>query len=218
MRGVIFDLDGTLVDSLPGIALALNEALTSHGYDPHPDQAVRSFVGDGILMTCRRALPNGTPEETVSAIAKAHGELYDQLWKEHTDIFPGVPDLLAHLQIDKILTGVCSNKSHAFTKEMVATLFPRIPQAFVAGHRPDTSLKPDPTSALAVARAMDLPPEKVAFVGDSTIDHETADNAGMRPLLVNWGYHDSRALGETGAPILESITALQQALAAPGAA
>ena len=218
MRGVIFDLDGTLVDSIPGIAAALNEALTRHGFETHSEQTVSTFVGDGIRTTCQRAVPEGTADEIIDRLAQAHGELYGQLWRAHTEPFEGITELLDELLGAGIAIGVCSNKSDQFTGEMVSALFPQIPSPLIVGHRAGTALKPDPASALAVARAMDLPAADIAFVGDSTVDFETASNAGMAPILVAWGYHDEAALAGTGAPLIDSVSALRPALGAPGAA
>ena len=218
MRGVIFDLDGTLVDSLPGIAAALNEALSRHGFDGHPLSAVATFVGDGIRTTCQRALPEGTDPDLINRVAATHSEFYDKFWRDQTIVFPEVPELLDELKELGLALGVCSNKAHPFTVEMIAALLPAIPAKYVTGHKEGMGLKPDPASALAVARAMDLAPEELAFVGDSTVDYETARNAGMIPVLVNWGYHHADALSATGEPVLGSVTALRQALAGPGAA
>lgn len=210
MRGALFDLDGTLVDSLPGIALALNESLVRHGFDPHPESAVRTFVGDGIRTTCRRALPEGVADQDVDRVENAQGEIYDVIWREYTRPFEGILELLDTLLADGVKVGVCSNKTHPFTVEMVAALFPRIPAAHVIGHQAPRALKPDPASALEVANAMKLSPDEVAFVGDSTVDFETGHNAGMPPVLVTWGYHDHDALARTGAPLVDSVTTLRQ--------
>jgi phosphoglycolate phosphatase len=119
------------------------------------------------------------------------------------------------LAADEIPLGIFSNKPHTFTAEIVSELFPAIPWCAVLGHQANTPRKPDPSGALQVASSINLPPADIFFVGDSTVDYETAVNAGMQPLLVDWGYHDRTALENTGAPIVSSANQILPALAAP---
>jgi len=196
-RGLIFDLDGTLVDSLPGIAASLNRALASLDHSPHSVAKVRSFVGDGSRVLCQRALGGVGSESEVGALEAAFKADYAATWKEGTTVFPGVSELLRDLAAAGHFLAVLSNKSHPFTTEIVALLFPEIPFARVLGQHPGLACKPDPAGALEIAAASGLPAEAFTVIGDSTMDLETARRANMRSIAVTWGYQDVHVL--TGA-------------------
>ena len=213
-RAFIFDLDGTLVESLPGIATALNRALTAQGLPTHEETAVRHFIVNGSWMLCRRAAPD-QDDTSIDAIETRFFQEYATAWREGTHPFPGIVPLLETLTAHGIPLAVFSNKPHPFTIDIVAALFPHIPFTTVLGHQPDAPRKPDPAGALEIAAALQLPPADILFVGDSTVDFETAVNAGMPPLLVDWGYHDHAALAATGAPVLSSADQILPFLAAP---
>jgi len=192
---IIFDLDGTLVDSLPGIAKALNATLEAEGFPRHPELAVRGFVGDGLETTVRRACPAGMGDDTrVARLVEVFRGFYQDCWRWGTRIYPGVAELLTELDARGAPLAVLSNKSHAFTDEMVREFFPGISFAAVLGLRPGMPPKPDPSGAFEIAHAIGIEPGKCRFIGDSTIDIETARNAGMRACAVTWGYHDTPRL------------------------
>ena len=197
--GVIFDLDGTLVDSLPGIAGSLNRALASLGFDQHADPDVRRFIGNGSYELARQASPKGTPNEAILAVERAFKEDYATTWPEGTVPYDGIPELLKMLAAAGVRMAVLSNKPHPFTVEIVERLFPGVPLDPVLGHRPEAPRKPHPDAAIQISRMWGEDPSACLFIGDSTIDLETAARAGMRPLAVAWGYHDVAALEEAGA-------------------
>ena len=187
IRAFIFDLDGTLVDSLPGIALALNRSLTEAGLANYTENEVCGFIGDGMAALVERALgeQNGAHREAVMAGFQKH---YQQAWKEGTTPYPGMMDLLGKLHSEGLPLAVLSNKPHAFTVEIVEALFPPRLFAPVQGHREGFSKKPDPTTALKIVNDWGLEPQEVAYVGDSTVDLATAEAAGLVPLIFSWGY------------------------------
>jgi len=192
---IIFDLDGTLVDSLPGIAEALNAALETEGFPQHSELAVRGFVGDGLETTVRRACPAGTGDDArVARLVEVFRGFYQDCWRRGTRIYPGVAELLTELAAREATLAVFSNKSHAFTDEMVRGIFPEIPFAAVLGLRPGMAPKPDPTGVFEIIHALGIEPGKCRFIGDSTIDIETARNAAMRVCAVTWGYHDTHRI------------------------
>jgi phosphoglycolate phosphatase len=215
IRAAIFDLDGTLVESLPGIAEALNQALASVGHAGHPEATVRGFIGNGSLVLARRGLPAGSPEALVEAVEAAFLERYAETCRDGTTPFPGIDELVGALVSRGLPLAVFSNKPHGFTAKIVAHLFPSNPFQAALGHRDGAPHKPDPAGALVMASDMGIPPAEIAFVGDSTIDFDTARNAGMAPILVDWGYHTHEALAATGAPIVSSPADLLPLLAAP---
>lgn len=212
IHAAIFDLDGTLVDSLPGIAGGLNRALAAHGHPPHPEEAVRTFIGDGTWMLSRRAIPDA-PASEVGGVEAAFKEEYANTWRTGTRLFDGILPLLGQLAATGLPLAVLSNKPHDFTVAIVDELFPQGMFRVVRGQRDDTPKKPDPAGPLAIGRDLGVPPGNIAVIGDSTVDFETAANAGMQPVLVDWGYHPREALTATGAPVLSTPGALRAHLA-----
>jgi len=199
-RLVIFDLDGTLVNSLGDLAASMNAVLGSLGYPQHPTAPYRRFVGDGIAMLVRRALP---PEVTDDALVeRCIGLMRAEYARRQTDTtvpYPGIPALLATLAGQSRLTAVLSNKPDGPTRELVRALL--APHRFdaVRGARPDTPLKPDPAAALEIAAQLGVEQDRAAFVGDTNIDMQTARNAGMTAVGVTWGFRDADELRASGA-------------------
>ncbi len=196
---VIFDLDGTLVDSLPGIAASLNRTLAAHGLPGHSDRAVRGFVGDGIRNLILRALPAGSDASLFESMLALYKKDYGLSWPEGTAPYPGIVGMLENLGLRGPDLAVLSNKSHEFTVEIVARVFPGIRFACVEGQRDGQPQKPDPHGALKVSAAAGVAPCDCALVGDSTMDIETALRAGMEAVGVAWGYHDPGRLRAAGA-------------------
>ncbi|MEP2775572.1 MAG: HAD-IA family hydrolase [Luteolibacter sp.] len=210
-RAIIFDLDGTLVESLPGIAASLNLALSHHRLPTHDHAAVRSFIGDGAQMLVQRAVPETTPEETRASILKCFAEDYAVSWPTGTSIYPGIQELLADLSSKNIPLAVLSNKPHPFTVEIVEKLFPENTFAATLGNREGLAHKPDPTGALEIASSLNLPPQQCTVIGDSTMDLDTAKNAGMQSIAVTWGYHDRERLAAADA-IVDDVAELEASL------
>ncbi|MGA0854170.1 MAG: HAD family hydrolase [Luteolibacter sp.] len=196
---LIFDLDGTLVDSLAGIAGSLNHSLALHGQATHPPAAVRHFVGDGVQMLVKRAL-GGTHDPSLAAMIvddfKRH---YDTHWQSGTRAYDGILEALETLTSEAYPMAVLSNKPHAFTTAMTERVFPSIKFAAVLGQRDGSPQKPDPHGALEIACMVGRDPSDCIVIGDSTMDLETARRAGMRAIAVTWGYHDRERLIEAGA-------------------
>ncbi|MEI6653197.1 MAG: HAD-IA family hydrolase [Verrucomicrobiota bacterium] len=193
-RGLIFDLDGTLVDSLPGIANSLNRTLEGLRLPQHSLHAVRGFIGNGARVLISRAAPQGADDGLLNQIEMEFKADYDRTWPTGSAVYPGVAGLLEELQRRGIPLAVLSNKTHAFTTAMVGALFPNISFAAVLGQRPGTPHKPDPAGAFEIAATLGVPPSACMIIGDSTMDLETARNSGMRAVAVTWGYHDREAL------------------------
>ncbi len=190
MYALIFDLDGTLVESLPGIAASLNRTLTQHGLPGQSHDNVRSFIGDGAVKLVQRALTTVSRMDLTDSVLKNFAADYAISWPSGTSVYPGIHELLANLEARAIPLAVLSNKPHAFTTEIVAELFPNTHFAVVLGNREDLPHKPDPTGAFEIAKALGIAPENCTIIGDSTMDLDTAKNAGMKSIAVTWGYHD----------------------------
>jgi phosphoglycolate phosphatase len=191
--GVIFDLDGTLADSLADIASAMNRMLQAHGLPAHPASAYRAFVGEGVRKLVERALPPGT-ESMREAFVAAYQADYAEHLLDETRLFPGIPEVLDGLQSAAVPVAVLSNKPHLPTRRLVDALCSRWAFRAIVGERPGVPRKPDPTSALALADALAAAPETVAFVGDTGVDMLTARAASMRPVGVLWGFRPQEVL------------------------
>lgn len=196
-RAFLFDLDGTLVDSLADLAETTNEVLAALGHPTHPEDAYRRFVGDGVRALIERALPAeaGDPAPVVERFRA----LYAARMTRKTRPFDGVPALLAGLRRRGVPIGVLSNKPHDATRALVAELFPEAPFAVVLGARPDVPRKPDPAGALEAAAHLGVAPASTGFVGDTSTDMRTAVAAGMVPIGVTWGFRDEAELRDSGA-------------------
>ena len=206
---LIFDLDGTLVDSLSGIADSLNRSLTAHGLPGHSHAAIRTFIGNGMLTLIQRAAPAGADPELIHSLAKLFKEDYKLSWHHGTFAYPGIPALLADLQASGHPLAVLSNKPHELTVAMVRTVFPEIHFTQVLGQQDAMPHKPDPAGALLIASAFGVDPQDCIVIGDSTMDLETAANAGMTAVAVAWGYHDPARLLAAGAvSVAESVAEL----------
>jgi phosphoglycolate phosphatase len=202
-EAVIFDLDGTLLDTLQDLAGAMNLVLRRLDYPEHPPEAYKYFVGDGMVNLARRALPEGVRrEEQVAQAAAALREEYGRRWQQLTQPYPGIPELLQELSRQAIKLGVLTNKPDGFAKLMVAAYFPEISFAAVAGAQPARPLKPDPAGALALAQELGLPPGEIILVGDSGSDMQTATAAGMYGAGALWGFRTGAELQAAGAQTL----------------
>jgi phosphoglycolate phosphatase len=198
-RCLIFDLDGTLVDSLPGIAASLNRTLTAHGLPGHSDAAIRSFVGNGLRTLVQRAAHAGADPALLDSLVAHFKKDYELSWSQGTRVYPGIHNLLDELQQGGFHLAVLSNKSHDFTVAMTRAVFPNIHFAAVLGLRDGIPHKPHPAAALQIAAELDTAPSNCVIIGDSTIDLETAANAAMQAIAVAWGYHDRQRLQAAGA-------------------
>lgn len=197
-RAVLFDLDGTLADTLADLANAVNHALTTLGLPPHPVPAYRYFVGDGARNLIHRTLPADRQDllEPALALMRAH---YDAHCFDETKLYPGIPELVTALHRRGLKLAVVSNKPDEFTKRMIAHYFPANPFSAVRGHLTGTPLKPDPTAPLQVAAALGIPPAQWLYLGDTNTDMQTAVKAGMYPVGVLWGFRERAELAAAGA-------------------
>jgi len=199
-EGAIFDLDGTLLDSLEDIADAMNAVLKERRLPEHRLSAYRYFVGEGVEKLVERALPEnvGTPE-AVREGAAAMRARYRLGGTPKTRPYAGIPELLDALRALRMPVAVLSNKPHDATKEMVSRLLGRWPLEPVLGFRPEVPRKPHPAGALEIARSLALPPERLLYVGDTATDMETARKAGMHGVGALWGFREAEELLQGGA-------------------
>jgi phosphoglycolate phosphatase len=199
---VLFDLDGTLLDTLTDIALSVNYVLKINGFPEHPVSDFRMFVGDGMEMLLMRALPvdarlNLTFVNQCVAAVKTQ---YAVRWSQNTFVYDGITDLLQTLVAEGIHLAILSNKPHDFTVSMVDYYFSGIPFEMVlgAGAFPE---KPDPSSALHIAQQLGISTSEFIYVGDSSVDMKTACASGMFAVGVEWGFRDRNELLANGADL-----------------
>jgi len=201
-RCVIFDCDGTLVDTLEDIAGAMNLALTENGFPVVPLEKYRDIVGWGIIRLAELALPQAArTKETIRLVSNCARKLMEEQPFEESlsKPYPGIRELLEELKSRKIKTAVLSNKPDPVLCRLMAELFPQHAFNSVYGLRPGMPPKPDPSSVWELLADMGISPHEAVLMGDSEIDMETARNAGCYPLGVSWGFRSRDTLVSSGA-------------------
>ena len=200
IKGIIFDLDGTLIDSLADIATAANSVLEKFGFQPHPVEPYKTFVGDGVNVLMERIVPGQEiTDEFRMKFLMAWKDAYAVQWKIQTRPYDGIPEVVDGLKEGGFKIGVLSNKPQEFTQACVAEFFQSGDMDPVWGLCDDRPKKPDPKGALAMAAAWKLKPEEILYIGDTNTDMQTAVNAGMWPLGVSWGFRPHTELESCGA-------------------
>lgn len=209
---VIFDLDGTILDTLEDLKISVNSALVKNGYPEHTIEEVRTYVGNGIRMLIHRAVPEGTDaaaEDKVHRDFRAH---YDAHCTEHTAPYDGIPELLRALRKEGILTAVLSNKADHAVHTLCDAMFPGLFDV-VRGECEGIPRKPTPDAVYAILEELQIAREDAVYVGDSDVDIMTAQNAGLSCISVAWGFRTAAFLQEHGAAeILSSPDALRKRL------
>jgi len=202
-KAVLFDLDGTLLDTLEDLADSANAALSQLGLPGHPIDAYKQFVGDGLENLVRRAIgQERIDDELLARGMEATRREYAGRWAEKTRPYPGVPELLDNLQHRGIPMAVFSNKPDEFTRLCVTRLLSAWGFAAVQGATPELPRKPDPHGALAIAAHMGVNPGEVLYLGDTNTDMQTAIAAGMSPVGALWGFRSAEELSAAGAALL----------------
>lgn len=199
-KAVIFDLDGTLLDTLGDLAAAVNRVLAARGYPTHETDAFRWFIGDGSAKLMERALPPAErrPEIHQPCLQALLAD-YNKNWHDITQPYDGIEALLDYLADRQVTMAVVTNKPHQFTGVMIDYYFKNACFDPVFGQREGIPKKPDPQQALAAARSMAVPPEQCIFLGDSAVDMETATRAGMAAVGAGWGFRPVDELRTAGA-------------------
>jgi phosphoglycolate phosphatase len=198
--GVIFDLDGTLLDTHRTIAAAHNRVLRQLGYPEHADAAYKQFVGDGAWKCVERALPTGAATaEHVEDFLTRYRTDYARSFRVDTAPYAGIPELLDRLRDDGTRMAVLSNKDDAFTQEIISHFFAPDTFDYVIGFKPEFGHKPKPDGGLHVAKQLGIDPAHTVFLGDTHVDIETAVACHMLPIGVSWGFRDVAELNAAGA-------------------
>jgi len=200
-RAVLFDLDGTLLDTLDDIGRSANRALREGGYPEHPISAYRRFIGDGVAVLFQRALPADAANdaEVVASCVAAFARIYDAGWDVASRPYPGITELLDALTARSIPIAVLSNKPDVFTRKCVERLLPAWRFYPVLGQREGVPRKPDPAGAFEAAALMGVAPADVLYLGDTSVDMTTAVRAGMLAVGAAWGFRTVEELKAHGA-------------------
>lgn len=196
-QALILDLDGTIVESIPGIENSANSAFKKHGFPVRSRDEIRSFIGNGSWDFFKKALPE-EPDSVIKEVETCFKSLYQDLWKQGTEVFEGITPFLEKCHSAGIKLTILSNKPHPFTTEIVNNLFKNIDFSLVLGQQEGIPKKPEPNGVFHILEKLSLQAKDVLFIGDSEVDIATAHNAKMDCLAVTWGYEE-----------LENITALK---------
>jgi len=202
---VIFDLDGTLLDTLGDITAALNHVMETRGFPIYSKTECADFIGEGSGRLISLALPESEQnEQRIAECAEHFFEIYEKCCCKTSLPYPGIPQLLSELSDRKIPTAVLSNKPHRFTEICISELLPDWNFEVVLGHREGTPRKPDPYSVMQIVDFLDLDASKIALIGDSPVDVATAAAVGMFSVAVTWGFRAESELREAGADMIIS--------------
>lgn len=191
-RAIIFDLDGTLLDTLEDLKESLNVALNRKSLPERTLEEVRQFVGNGIHKLIERAVPEGTFEEVVEQVFQDFRSYYLEHCEDKTCAYPGIPELLEELERREISVAIVSNKADAAVRELAKTYFPKVRVAI--GEREGIARKPAPDSVFEAMRLLGVSEEEALYVGDSDVDIATAKNAGLPCVSVTWGFRREELL------------------------
>lgn len=200
-RAVVFDLDGTLTNTLEDIANAMNRALRMFGLPEWETDEYRYLVGNGVRILARRAVRDR--QELAEEVGAEYQKWYETHNQEKTGPYDGIPELLRELNARDIPVCVLSNKPDPDTKNVIAHYFPDIRFAKVLGQT-ELPIKPDPAGAIAIAKEIGISPDHFMYLGDTAVDMKCAVNAGMHPIGVLWGFRTAEELKENGAEHLIS--------------
>lgn len=214
----IFDMDGTILNTLEDLTCATNAALKTQGMPQHTMDEVRRMVGNGIRRLIERAVPAGTAEPIIEKTLTAFHQYYAAHCGDHTCPYPGIPELLQALRQAGMRTAVVSNKADYGVQELCRQYFPGLFDVAV-GQRDGIRTKPAPDAVLAVLEQLQIAPEQAVFIGDSDVDVLTARHAGLSCFAVDWGFRERAVLTQAGASVIFSdAAALQLALLGDAAA
>ena len=203
---IIFDLDGTLADTLHSIAYFANAALAHFGYPIIEEEAYKLLVGNGADNLVRRMLERAgdTSDEAFFNVSRMYNKTYDENALYLTEPYPGICELLDNLKQDGCRLGVLSNKPHNTTAKIVESLFGKKFFDICCGKQEGMPKKPDPTALFDILRKLDAVPEESVFAGDSSVDMQTGRNGGLFPIGVLWGFRGREELEQNGAGLIVS--------------
>ena len=200
MQALLFDLDGTLIDSLEDLADAVNDMLTEHGHPARPLSLFPQYIGEGVRILVERALPEGSRSAAeVDACMADYQKHYEATWNKKTRPYAGMQETLTALRARGLKLAVLSNKPNRFTQMCCSFFFPAGSFDWVLGARESVPRKPHPAAALEIAEKLGVSPVDCAYIGDSGLDMDMAHNAGMAAVGALWGFRGEAELRAHGA-------------------
>lgn len=201
-KAVIFDLDGTLIDSLEDLANSVNQALEENNYPTHQLEEYKYFIGDGAKILIKRAIKKDVSEKEVEKLHTRFKEIYKDKIDSKTKVYDGVYELLEKLEKQNYKKAILSNKPDIFTQACVQKFFKDFDFVNISGQKKDIPKKPHPQAAINIASELQAKPSEVFFVGDTKVDMQTAKSAGMTAIGVLWGFRDEKELKDNGADFI----------------
>lgn len=197
-RLAIFDLDGTILDTLEDLTDSTNYALQKNNFPQRTIEEVRHFVGNGIGKLIERAVPAGTEAEETKQVLADFTQYYGQHCADKTKAYDGIKELIEELRRNGYLTAVVSNKADFAVQELCEQYFPNLFD-YVVGEKENIRRKPAPDTVFEVLEKLHINKEDAVYIGDSDVDIQTAVNAGLEKISVTWGFRDREFLLEQGA-------------------
>lgn len=201
VKGAVFDMDGTLLNTLPDLTALTNAVLSDLGYPTHTEEAIRGFIGDGVRALMMRAMPDSASDDEKEAALAEWKSRYQEFGRKKTVPYPNIIEMLEGLKSKGVKLGVLSNKFDAAVKDLAGFYFPATFDV-AKGESPTCPRKPDPTGLLASIQEIGLNPSQVAYIGDSAGDMKTAKAAGAMAIGVSWGYQTVDRLVSAGADMV----------------
>ena len=203
-KAVLFDLDGTLLDTVEDLADSMNAVLKSLNFPTHPVQSYNYFVGDGLTNLSQRVLPSTARQDRtiINNCSQLMLKEYGSRWANKSKLYPGIANLLDELQHRGLQLNILSNKPDNLTKKAVNFFLNDWSFIHIVGAKPDVPRKPDPRAALEIATNIGFSPSDFLYLGDTNTDMQTAISAKMTPVGVLWGFRPRKELAESGADIL----------------
>jgi phosphoglycolate phosphatase len=203
-KASLFDLDGTLLDTLDDLADTANAALTALRFPVHPTDSYRYFVGDGLRVLVERIVPATCSEEQIAECEHIFKKKYAAHWADKSRPYPGIEEMISRLHDMGLKLAILSNKPDDFTGLCVDRFFPANTFQCVQGQREGIPKKPDPAGALIIAERLGMEPAEILYVGDTATDMKTGKSAGMKTAGVLWGFREISELEQNGADYIVS--------------
>lgn len=204
IKGLIFDLDGTLINSIKDITTSANLALNKYGYESKPEEFVSMNTGKGFRRLIQDMLPENTSDDLVDEITSYYSYEYGNHYMDETCSYEGIEELLILLQNENIKMAVNSNKKNEYTVNLMKKIFPNINFVATIGERENIKNKPDPTTALEIVNMMNLSIDEVCYVGDSEVDIKTGRNAKLKTIACLWGFRKKEVIEKENPTIIVS--------------
>jgi phosphoglycolate phosphatase len=203
-KAVIFDLDGTLIDSLEDLANSVNQTLEEFNYKTHSIDAYRYFIGDGVKVLLKKAIKEQVSNDVIAQLHERFKIIYKKEIDTRTKVYNGIYELLDTLEETQYPKAILSNKPHNFTIDCMDKFFPNYSFINISGQKHSIAKKPDADAALLIASEFKKDVKDIYFVGDTKVDMQTAKNAGMIAIGVLWGFREEHELREHGADYIVS--------------